>query len=111
METIGSPPVNFLVNGVHMLEYVAILRDLRNRTTIREYFRAEHYLAAKELYKSRGNVESKVGPVAIEIVGVGPVSVVRPGQVVTLLNPDNSIGNIGHVVTAEEARGTRYFFE
>lgn len=94
------------------IEYVAIIKDLRAGTTTRESFTAPSYLEAKALYAKRGNVESHVGPVAIRIVGVCPISTVRGGEVVTILNPDRSIGEIGHVVTARDDNpAVRCFFE
>lgn len=45
-------------------------------------------------------------------VGVCPISTVRGGEVVTILNPDRSIGEIGHVVTArDDNAAVRCFFE
>jgi hypothetical protein len=94
------------------LEYVAIIRDVRAGTTTREYFRAPNYLDAKARYAGRGNVESHVGPTAIRIVGVMPIRTVQAGQVVTTLNPDGSIGEIGHVVTDQDNdHSIRCFFE
>jgi hypothetical protein len=95
------------------LEYAAIIRDVRARTTTREYFEAPDYQAAKSAYAGRGNVDSHVGPVAIRIVGVVPVSTVRSGEVVTLLLSDGSIGEIGHVVSGDHAyqAAQRCFFE
>jgi hypothetical protein len=94
------------------IEYVAILRDVKAGTTTREYFRAPGYSEAKTLYKGRGNVDSHVGPVAIRIVGVLPISTVKAGEVVTILNVDDSIGEVGHVVTHEDNDpSTRCFFE
>lgn len=94
------------------LEYVAIIRDVRAGITTREYFQASHYLEAKARYAGRGNVNSHVGPIAIRIVGVLPLSTVATGEVVTILNPDNSIGEIGHVVSSEDNNPSiRCFFE
>jgi hypothetical protein len=93
------------------IEYVAIIRDVRAGTTTREYFRAPDYLSAKARYKWVGNVDSHVGPVTVRIVGVVPISTVRDGQVVTTLNPDDTIGTVGHVVTAGDAADLRCFFE
>jgi hypothetical protein len=91
---------------------VAIIRDLRAGTTTREYFRAPDYLTAKARYKGVGNVDSHVGPVTVQIEGVMPVSTVKAGQVVTTLNPDNTVGTVGHVVTAaDDNTGLRCFFE
>lgn len=100
------------MTATQQLEYVAIIRDVRAGETTREYFRAPHYQEAKVLYAGRGNVESHVGPIAIRIVGVAPISTVKTGEVVTILNPDGSIGEIGHVVSSEDdATGLRCFFE
>lgn len=94
------------------IEYVAILRDVRAGTTKREYFRAPHRLEAAARYAGRGNVDSHVGPVAIRIRGVVPISAVKRGEVVTLLNPDDSIGAVGYVVTGEDDEPrVRCFFE
>lgn len=94
------------------LEYVAIIRDVRAGTTTREYFRAPDYQEAKARYAGRGNVDSHVGPIAIQIVGVMPISVVKRGEVVTILNPDDSVGEIGHVVSKDDnAPSVRCFFE
>jgi hypothetical protein len=94
------------------LEYVAIIRDVRAGATTREYFRAPNYSDAKARYAGRGNVNSHVGPVAIRIVGVMPISTVKGGAVVTTMNPDDSIGEVGHVVTDEDNDPSiRCFFE
>lgn len=94
------------------IEYVAIIRDVRAGTTTRERFQAPNYLEAKARYAGRGNVESHVGPIAIRIVGIFPISTVKAGEVVTILNPDDSIGEIGHVVSSsDDGRGIRCFFE
>jgi hypothetical protein len=98
--------------ATQQLEYVAIIRDVRAGTTTREYFRAPDYQAAKTRYAGRGNIDSHVGPCSIRIVGVLPISVVRSGEVVTILNPDDSIGAIGHVVSAaDNDPKVRCFFE
>jgi hypothetical protein len=94
------------------IEYVAIIRDVRAGTTTYEVFRAPHSLEAKARYAGRGNVDSHVGPIAIRIVGVSPISLVKTGEVVTTLNPDNSIGEIGHVVSYDDNDPSiRCFFE
>lgn len=85
--------------GSQQLEYVAIIRDVRAGTTTREYFRAPDYQGARARYAGRGNVDSHVGPIAIRIVGVFPISTVKAGEVVTTLNPDGSIGEVGRVVS------------
>jgi hypothetical protein len=101
-----------MATETQQIEYVAIIRDVRAGTTIREYFRAPHMLEAKARYAGRGNVNSHVGPIAIRIVGVVPISVVKTGEVVTILNADNSIGEIGHVVSDEDNNPSiRCFFE
>jgi hypothetical protein len=98
--------------ATQQLEYVAMIRDVRAGTTTREYFRAPDYQEAKARYAGRGNVESHVGPVAIRLAGVMPISVVKRGEVVTTLNPDDSIGEIGHVVTdGDNDPKVRCFFE
>jgi hypothetical protein len=96
----------------HQLEYVAVIRDVKAGKTVREYFRASHYLEAKARYAGRGNVDSYVGPVSIQIVGVMPIRTVKRGEVVTILLPDNSIGEIGHVVSDQDNdHSIRCFFE
>ncbi len=101
-----------LAKTVQQLEYVAIIRDMRADVTTREYFQAPDYLEAKSRYAARGNVDSHVGPVAIRIVGVMPLAVVKRGEVVTTLNPDDSIGEIDHVVSNEDNDPSiRCFFE
>jgi hypothetical protein len=93
-----------------LLEYVAIVRDVRAGITTREYFQAPDYQEAKARYASRGNVESRVGPIAIRIAGVLPICTVKTGEVVTTLNHDGSIGEIGHIVSIDSP-SIRCFFE
>ena len=101
-----------MATSAQSLEYVAIIRDVRAGTTTREYFRAADYQDARARYVGRGNVGSHVGPVAIRIVGVVLISTVKAGSVVTLLNSDDSIGEIGRIVSSEDDNPSiRCFFE
>jgi len=91
-----------MATTTQQLEYVAIIRDVRVGTTTREYFRAPSYLEAKARFTGRGNIDSHVGPIAIQIVGVMPLSTVKTGEKVSILNPDDSIGEINHIVSSQD---------